>query len=230
MISEARKKATELAIAIVSDILPNTENGNLTRRRLDSLTDKEFEELMLRFQTGQDYLQIFTPIADDKYRLNIDNLHAVGKKYNIEFYQRIWMPEEDGSWELSNKKSMVIYLPLRVQQQLVEKKVSIPKNNRHSDALTRQATGKESKGARISYPEVNAFLSMGLVKTSEEYLHFRGGSENGMRLIEQSIAQQGFAKADSLKPYTGTVGATTMLHSYLTAMMLKSTLLNKTKY
>lgn len=230
MSKEARKKATELAVQLIKDILPKTDNDKLTRERLERLTDKEFEELMIKFKNGEDYLQIFTPIGVDDARLDMDNLHDVSKKYNIPFYYRIWMPSEDGSWELSNKKSMVLYLPIRVQQQLVEKKAAIPKNNRHIDANTWQATGKESKGARISYPEVNALLSMGLNKTVEEMMHFRGGSEKGMRLLEQSISQQGFAKADSLKPYTGEVGANLMLHSYLTAMMLRSTLLSKIKY
>ena len=58
-------------------------------------------------------------------------------------------------------------------------------------------------------------------------MHFRGGSENGVRLIEQSIMQMGRASANALKPYSGNVGSTKMLHSYLTAMMLKKqTLLN----
>ena len=56
-------------------------------------------------------------------------------------------------------------------------------------------------------------------------MHFRGGSENGNRLLEQSIVKMGQASANALKPYTGQVGANKMLHSYLTAMMLKSTLL-----
>lgn len=225
--NEARKKATESAVQFIGQMLPKTNNAELTRKRLDDLSDKEFDELMIKFQNGEDYLQIFTPVGVDDARLDIDNLHDVAKKYNISFYHQIWMPAEDNSWELSNKKAMVIHLPMRVQQQLISKKISIPKNNNHVDYFTGQATGPESKGARLSYPEVSTMLAMGLTKTVEEMMHFRGGSENGMQLIEQSIAQIGVANADTLKQYSGNVGATTMLHSYLTAMMLKSTLLNK---
>nr|DAN93663.1 MAG TPA: hypothetical protein [Bacteriophage sp.] len=41
------------------------------------------------------------------------------------------------------------------------------------------------------------------------------------------MMQMGRASANALKPYSGTVGSTKMLHSYLTAMMLKTTLLTK---
>lgn len=225
--SPARKKATDLAVKFVQEILPKSNNGELTRKRLDSLSDKEFDELMLKFKNGEDCLQIFSPIAEEDFRLDLDNLHDIGHKYGISFYHRIWIPEEDGSMELSNKRAMVIMLPIRVQQQLISKKISIPKDNNHIDHFSGQPTGSVSKGARVSYPEVNMLLAMDLNKTAEEMMHFRGGSEKGMRLIEQSISQIGKANADVLKPYSGEVGSTLMLHSYLTAMMLKTTLLNK---
>lgn len=220
-----RKQTIETMVKFVSELLPKTNNAELTRKRLESLTDKEFDELMLKFKNGEDYLQVFSKTGVDDDRPNIDNLHDVAKKYGVSFYNRIWISETDGSWELSNKNAMIMYLPIRVQQQLVSKKISVPKDNNHVDYFTNQPTGSESKGARVSYPEVNMLLSMGLNKTVEEMLHFRGGSERGMQLIERSIAQVGRANADTLKPYTGEVGSTLMLHSYLTAMMLKSTLL-----
>ena len=222
---EARKKATDYAVKLVQDMLPKSDNGERTRKRLEALSDKEFEELMVKFQNEEDYLQLITPVGEDDYRLDIDNLQNVADKYNINFYHKIWMYSDDGSRELSNKKSMVLHLPVRIQQQMISKKISIPKDNSHIDSFTLQATGSESKGGRISYPEVNNLLSMGLIKTAEEMMHFRGGSENGNRLLEQSIVKMGQASANALKPYTGQVGANKMLHSYLTAMMLKSTLL-----
>lgn len=222
-----RKEATEKLVEFIGLFLPKTNNAELTRKRLESLSDKEFDELMLKFKNGEDFLQLFSPVGDEDYRLNVDNLHDIGAKYGIEFYHHIWIPEEDGSWEKSNKKAMVLMLPVRVQQQLISKKISIPKDNKHIDHFTGQVSGSQSKGARVSYPEVNMLLAMGLYKTTEEMMHFRGGSEKGMRLIEQSIQQIGRANADTLKQYSGEVGSTLMLHSYLTAMMLKSTLLAK---
>lgn len=221
----ARKAAIDKAVQFIAEFLPKTNNAELTRARLESLSDKEFDALMRRFQSGEDYLQLITPVATDEARLDLDRLHDIAHKHKIKLYHRIWMPNEDGSWELSNKHSLVMHLPVRIQQQLIAKKISIPKDNRHIDYNTGQATGKESKGGRLSYPELNAMLAMGLVKSAEEMMHFRGGSEKGLRLIEQSISQMGRASADALKPYSGTVGANSMLHSYLTAMHLKSTLL-----
>ena len=213
-----RKATIERCVNLVQSMLPKSDNGEITRRWLESLSDKEFDELMMKFANGQEFLQLITPVGEDKYRLDTDTLQKVADENNVNLYHRIWIKDDEGGYELSNKKSMVIHLPIRVQQQLIAKKVSIPKDNDHIDVFTGQVTSKESKAARLSYPEVNSLLAM---------MHFRGGSENGVRLIEQSIMQMGRASANALKPYSGNVGSTMMLHSYLTAMMLKTTLLTK---
>ena len=66
---------------------------------------------MIKFKNEEDYLQLITPVGEDDYRLDIDNLQNVADKYNINFYHKIWMYSDDGSRELSNKKSMVLHLP-----------------------------------------------------------------------------------------------------------------------
>lgn len=228
-VKEKRKYITEKCVRLVQSMLPNSNNGELTRKRLESLSDEEFKELMVKFSKGEDFLQLITPIGDDDNRLNIDNLQKVADDNNIELYHRIWIKDSDGGLELSNQKSIVLYLPIRVQQQLISKKASIPKDNNHLDAFTGQVTGKESKGARLSYPELNSLIAMGLIKFTEEAFHFRGGSEKGMRLLNESISKIGKANADMLKQYTGVVLSTKMLNNYLTAMQLKTTLLEKNK-
>lgn len=227
MPSKAREEATKLAVNLIKDLLPKSNNAELTKQRLDSLSDKEFDELMTKFANEEDFLQVIVPVMDDNNRVTYDDCHKVANKYKIDLYSRVWLTEQDGSSELSNKKSLILYLPLKVQQQLNSKKMSIPKNNDNIDHFTGQVTGKDSKGSRLSYPEVNTLLAMGLTKTVEEFMHFRGGSEKGVKLIEQSVMNNGMASADALKPYSGNVGSTMMLHSYLTAMMLRSTLLAK---
>lgn len=222
-----RKETIERCANLVQSMLPKSNNGEITRKWLESLTDKEFDELMVKFANGEEFLQIITPVGEDDFRLDTDTLQKVADENGVNLYHRIWIKDDEGGYELSNKKSMVIHLPIRIQQQLIAKKVSIPKDNDHIDVFTGQVTSKESKAARLSYPEVNSLLAMGLIKTVEEMMHFRGGSENGVRLIEQSIMQMGRASANALKPYTGNVGSTMMLHSYLTAMMLRTTLLTK---
>lgn len=224
---QKRKLITDKAIALMKDLLPNSNNMEITRERLDRLSDKEFEELMMKFKNGEDYLQLFTTPGDDNSRLNMDRIHDVADKWKVKLYYRVWKKDKGSGWELSTHHYPVLLLPVRIQQQLISKSVRIPKDNKHIDYFTGQATSKMSKGARVSYPELHNYLASGLMKTAEEMLHFRGGSKKGMQLLENSIVQTGGASIDALKPYTGEVGATTMLHHYLTAMQLKSTLREK---
>lgn len=226
--NEARKIITEEIANDVGSILPNSDNKQRTLDYLNSLSDKEFDDLMVEWEKEQAYPFLMTDLANPDYHFDYDNLIAVSERIGHSFNKHIQLANPDGSREVTNHKVMVLALPFRIQAQLIAKKVSIPKNNNAQDYYTGQATGA-SKGARISYPEVMYLMAMGLTRTVEECMAFRGGSERGVQLIEQSISQIGKVSADSIKPYIGNVGATNMLHQYLFAMMLNDNLFQKQK-
>lgn len=226
--NEARAVTTAQIANSIGLLVPQSDNKERTLAYLNGLSDKEFDDLMHKYLSGEAFPFIMTQIGKKEYALDNDTLIKAAETLGHNFNKHVQMVNPDGSKEVTNAKVFVIDLPIRVQAQLIAKKVAIPKNNNSIDYYTGQATGA-SKGSRISYPEIMYLLSMGLTRTVEECMTFRGGSEKGMNLIEQSISQIGEVSADAIKPYIGQVGATNMLHQYFYAMGLDDNLFDKQK-
>jgi hypothetical protein len=119
---------------------------------------------------------------------------------------------------------MVIDLPLRRQAQMLYEKMSIPENNRVVDERSGQATGP-SKGASLSYPELQVNAAKGLDNMILELIKFRGGDVKAYNAMNRSILDTGEASLNEIaaKEKT-TVKSVQTLGVYLKAMMLDSNL------
>jgi hypothetical protein len=122
---------------------------------------------------------------------------------------------------LTPNKYLVIDLPIRRAAQLLIKKISIPKHSKVIDHLTGQPTG-ESKGAKVSYPELAILSAMGLDKSLLELLKYRGGDSKGNAVLTQMLSSLGTANLDTLKNYASGVQSTHTLHTFLTCAHLKN--------
>ena len=104
---------------------------------------------------------------------------------------------ETGEEFLTPLEYPILILPLRIQQQKLSKKMSIPKDNSHIDDLTNQPT-TESKGASISYPEVQIIYAMGGEKILEETLKVRGGDDKAFRDYNNELIANGGVTISSI--------------------------------
>jgi hypothetical protein len=118
---------------------------------------------------------------------------------------------------------MVIDLPIRRQSQHLQKKRSIPENNRVIDQLSGQPTGP-SKGAKISYPELQVLAGMNMDSSLVELIKYRGGDKGGYNALNAMVGRYGAANLKTLSNYATGVQSTQTLKIFLTASHLKSTL------
>jgi hypothetical protein len=114
-------------------------------------------------------------------------------------------------------------LPVRRASQLLIKKISVPDDSRTVDALTGQPTG-ESKGAKLSYPELQVCAAMGLDNSMVELMKYRGGDNKGLIAFNAMLSRYGRVNLKSVEPYASGVESTKTLKTFLTSMMLRSTL------
>jgi hypothetical protein len=105
----------------------------------------------------------------------------------------------------------------------LNKKISIPENNKTIDSLTGQPAG-DSKGAKISYDELQICAGMGLDASMVEMMKYRGGDLGGFRALSAMIARTGSANLNTLSAYASGVESTKTVKTILTGMHLKSTL------
>lgn len=216
-----RKKAEEFIFKFIKDFDPSGYNTEKYKIIFAEMSDKDFHEYMLGLKDGSKALVAFKPPFKAK-GISLENNLKIAEKYKVNFFQKLLITNNK---DLPNYKTpieyMVIDLPVRRQSQNLIKKINIPDDNKVIDELTYQPTG-DSKGAKISYPELQLLNSMGLEKSLEELFKFRGGDKGGFNAYTAMFIKYGTANLKTLGNYATGVESTKTLKAYLLAMMIKA--------
>lgn len=219
-----RKKATDFIVKMMLEITPGDDfNSKLKKEQLNALSDKEFKKFMEDVRDGKEYITFYAPNLD-KTKVDIDNNIRVGEMLGHNFFDRLWWTDPvTGRRTLSKHESFIVDIVVRRQSQLQESKESVPLDNKKRDEISGQVTS-ESKGSKLSYPELQTLLSQDLEHTILELIKFRGGDTEALREMETMIAQTGYADFDTLMNLGSRAKITDVLGAYLNAMHLKHNL------
>jgi hypothetical protein len=217
-----RKGAEAFILKWLEELSPGNETVAIYVDMFAKMTDKQFEAYMLAIKDGSKHLVLIEPNGTGK--VTVKRNIALAKKLGFEFHKRLWFDKSEGRPKfLSNQKYLVMDLPIRRQSQLLTKKMKVPENNKVVDILTGQPTGP-SKGAKISYPEVQVLSALGLNESVKELIKFRGGDNRGFYAYNAMMARHGVVSLKTIAPYSSGVESTKSLKAILTAMHIKSTL------
>lgn len=218
-----RKKAEAFILQFVKDIEPTGYNVEQYKKVFADMSDKDFDTYMREIRAGNQFLVIFKPMYEAE-GLTVENNLKVAEKYGLQFFERlIFSNNTDAPDYMTSITYLVVDLPYRRQSQTLLKKTSIPEHNKVIDELTFQPTG-DSKGAKISYPELQVLIGMGLDNTIAELIRYRGGDRNGFNAYNAMFLRYGNANLKTLSEYASGVESTKTLKTYFTAMHLKSTI------
>lgn len=218
-----KRKECEAFILKYIEKLADKANREIYEKLFAGMSDKQFDEFIVNLENESVELAMIEPNFTDKANPIEKNL-ALADELGHNFFERIWMTDDiDTPPYLSNVPYLVIDLPLRRQAQLLDKKVSIPENNRTVDDFTGQPTGK-SKGSRISYPETNILAAMDLNNTVIELIKFRGGDAKAFNAMNKEISQTGAVSLNAIYDPSTKVRSTVTLSAYLKGMHLDNTL------
>ena len=218
-----RIAATEYLVKLIGDIVPNSPNAERTKRELDSLTDEEFEQLMVDYENGVDWPYVLVPIGAS-YDVDTQRNLAIGEREGVKFFERIWSTDQSTGLDiLSNKPALLMDEPQRRQKQHLVDKSSIAKNNRHVDELTGQPTG-DSKGSAITNPQALILRSRGLDVVLIEMMKIRGGDQKAFNYSNRAIWERGDVTLDELERLGSRPKSVESLHTFLTAQHLENNL------
>jgi len=193
-----RKQATQLAVELLSKFDGYNESVQYVERSLESLTDEQFDQFMHALYNGESYLPYMAPILSDSGVTTEKNLQ-IAEEIGHKFFQRLWITDPaTGQTHLTPKEYLVVDLPLKRLKQHLLDKISIPEDNRHIDDRSGQPTG-DSKGAKLSYPELQVLHSQGLNQTIRELFKFRGGDEENFRRLDRDAIATGIPSMDSVE-------------------------------
>lgn len=218
-----RKQAEDLIIKFIDKIAPGGDNKELYVKMFASMNDLQFDKFMQDLASGEKFLTVIAPNLG-KTNITVENNLKVADELGHDFFQRLWIgPKNDQPAYLTPVKYLVMDLPLRRQSQHVTKKISVPENNRTVDHLTGQPTGV-SKGAKISYPELQVLAGMELDQSLLELIKYRAGDRGGYNAMNAMILRYGTANIKTLSQHSTGVESTKSLKTLLTAMHLKNSL------
>lgn len=223
-----RKKAEAFIVGWIREIerdLSDKPNSTFYEKVFfPSMTDAAFDQYMNDLESGQKFLVLIYPNFNKSGKLSTSNNLRVAEALGHNFFQKLWI-EGTGDMEtyLTPVPYLIVDLPLRRASQLLIKKISVPDDMKTVNALTGQPTG-ESKGAKISSPELQICAAMGLDNSMVELMKYRGGDLRGLAAYRGMISKYGRASIQALQPYASGVESTKTLYTLLTSAHLKSTL------
>lgn len=218
-----RKKAEAAIFAFLKDIEPTGYNESQYKKIFAEMSDKDFDTYMRGLRDKSKTLVLFKPLYEAK-GITIENNFKVAKKYGLSFFEKLNFTDNPDEPDYQSPiEYLVLDLPYRRQSQTLIKKISVPDNNKTIDQLTYQPTGA-SKGSKISYPELQVLIGMGLDKSIEELIQYRAGDRGGFRAYNTMTMRYGSVNMKAISGYKTGVDSTKTLKVYLTSMHISNTL------
>lgn len=226
MAGKNRKAVEKFIIDYVEKILPGGGNREAYEKLFVSMNDEAFDDWMKKLKDGTIRLSILAPNQSDK-KISVERNLQLADELGHKFFERLWMDGKAGSAPyLSVPVYLVLDLPLRRQAQLLLKKITIPDSINSVDNLSGQPVGP-SKGAKISYPELQILASKNLDNMTLEFIKYRGGDKQGFIAMNDSIARTGKVYLGSIEHLASGVESTKTLYTYLVCMHLSNSLTQK---
>lgn len=185
----SREKAEKELYKYVTEIDPSGINTGLLKKHVPKLTDEQFLKMC------DDGIPLYQPL-EGKTKITTTNNIRVASMLGVELEDYIWLPEpKTGLVQRTIYKHVVLTLPWRRQTQIIDKKISVAKNDKIRDKITGQVTGP-SKASGISFQEGYVMYSQGETTSLREFIHARGGNDKLNRAFYQSIRNTGRGRID----------------------------------
>lgn len=220
-----RKEAETWFLGFIESLTPGSNNAKIYEEFFSSMNNEQFDKFVDDIESGVKAFSVEMPNFG-KSELTVERNLMLAEKLGLKLFQRLWIEGKgDEPTYLTPISYLVVDLPYRRASQLLTKKISVPKHNKIIDAMTGQPTG-ESKGAKISYPEIQVLSAMGLEKSLLEIAKYRGGDDRGRAAMVAMLSKTGKARLETLSAYASGVTSTKTLNTLLTAAHLKNNLVN----
>lgn len=212
-----RKRAETFILEFMKDLEPTGYNVEQWKKILADMSDKDFHEYMIGLRDKTKFLVVFKPMYKAE-GMTLENTLKIGEKYGVKFFEKLVFtgnPSEPD--HKTNIEFLVGDSVYRRQSQTSVKKISVPDNNKTIDQLTYQPTGA-SKGSKLSLPELQVLVGMGMDKTIEELFQIRGGDKGGFNAYNAMIMRYGSVNMKSISQFDTGVESSKAVKVYFACM------------
>ena len=189
MSKDKRKALIDYFEQKLKNVDPSGENIKRYTSFINSATDMELKKFITDIKEGR--VQISFMIPNMVKRLSMEKMLSTAENINLKIFDYIWyVDKESNEMYRSNYKYPIYKIPLRRMQQYLDKKLSVPGNDKKIDLLTGQVTG-DDRSAAITNPEIQALTSRGLSKTLHEMVSVRGGNISAYGEFKRQLEENG---------------------------------------
>lgn len=218
-----RKAAESFLLDILGKITKNGKNKEIYERLFKQMNDKQFEDFVNKIdEYGGVPLYLSNVNKDDD--IVYDNIMNLTKGLGVELEQHLYIKDDStGLTYKTAEKHLVGPCVVRKQRQMLAKQLTYAKDDSMISDLTGQVYG-DSKGAGISFQEVNVLRQLGMENTAKELYDVLGGDLGALKDFRQNIENTGSTNIkQNLKNGTGVESIKT-LHYLLRARYINNNL------
>lgn len=211
-----RKATTNYIVTEMAKLLKDNNSHVFVKQKLESLSDKEFDELMTSIENESFYLPYYISNSYP-HKIDLEKLVKQSRELGFDPFNNLVVEDpHTGQTYLTEVKYWVGMFPGRRQTQYLLSKTSIAKDNKSRDVFTGQVAG-DSKGSSMSAPQFASLLGRGCMANALEFAKARGGDIQAGRALMTSLINNGGASMDSVLKLNSSPTVKKTMASYLNA-------------
>ncbi len=196
--SAIKKRIVEYVTKVFMLMEPDGTNAKRFTAMLNSMSDAQFDAYMRSLRDKSTQLAFYAP--NMKNNITIDNLINACHKLDIEICQHVWLRDHStGRKFLTPNKHLILQIPIRRQEQTIDKKLGLPDNDVTINAMTGQVT-QDDRANSITNPEIQMLYARGLMTTLAEIVQVRGGNVNAYAEFKRQLEETGSCDMNSIDP------------------------------
>lgn len=189
-----RAKVEKYIIEAISKI--DKDNSERYKERFKKMTNADFEKYMIALKNKETNLFVILP--NMKKNLTNQKLFKIAKAFKVTLFDYIKFEDKnlDRSY-YSNKKYLILDLPVRRVKQYLFDKIGIPESDKKISKLSGQVV-QSDKGCKLSFIETQMLANKNMNDSVIELLKVRGGDLNAYYQFKNEILNSGEVNLSSL--------------------------------
>lgn len=217
----ARKHVEKFVYEAVERLTGTKVNTEMYKAFFKAMSNKQFDTWINRIYEKKEKLYVTVP-NNSKEHIDVNVVIEMAKEIGHDMFDHIVYDRGD-TVTVSPIKACIIDLPCRRVSQLLDKGLSVAKDDKSTDKLTGQPIGG-SRSASMSNVETDILVGVGLTVSSRELNKARGGDVGAYGAFKALMLTRGSVDLDEVERYGTGVGSVKTMGYYLKAKMIGNNL------
>ena len=222
-----RKEMENLIYNFFDKLDPTKQNSTRYRDFFSKMTDKEFQKYFDNFFKDPTAYLTYEIIGYECEPI-MKNIEAAAKFLGVPLFEYVIQPNirREGDKAISTSQKVPVgYIHMKTMQQMVRKKNSSSTKADQRDPRTGQVSG-DDKDTQISMEENYSLMAYGADACMKEFMSFRSDDLIAKQEAYTNIRKDGYVSLSDLTDDIDNKTAVNTLDAYITAMHIKSDIVN----